>query len=49
MRRVQGNRAMSPAETPVAKPHYWEDAVSHLLRRDRILKKLRAGAADFDA
>ncbi|MFC4275138.1 DNA-3-methyladenine glycosylase family protein [Achromobacter aloeverae] len=31
---------MSPAETPVAKPHYWEDAVSHLLRRDRILKKL---------
>jgi DNA-3-methyladenine glycosylase II len=31
---------MSSADTPVAKPHYWEDAVAHLMRRDRILKKL---------
>jgi DNA-3-methyladenine glycosylase II len=31
---------MSSADTAIAKPHYWEDAVSHLVRRDRILKKL---------
>lgn len=30
---------MSSADIPV-KPHYWEDAVAHLVRRDRILKKL---------
>jgi DNA-3-methyladenine glycosylase II len=31
---------MSTADTPVPKPEYWEDAVAHLMRRDRILKKL---------
>lgn len=31
---------MPMVEKAVSKPHYWEDAVAHLLRRDRILKKL---------
>ncbi|AOB30496.1 DNA-3-methyladenine glycosylase [Bordetella sp. H567] len=31
---------MPTVDTTVSKPHYWEDAVSHLVRRDRILKKL---------
>lgn len=31
---------MPSADTSIAKPHYWEDAVSHLVRRDRILKRL---------
>ncbi|ANN78966.1 DNA-3-methyladenine glycosylase family protein [Bordetella flabilis] len=31
---------MSSADITVAKPAYWEDAVAHLVRRDRILKKL---------
>lgn len=30
----------SSAETSVAKPDYWDDAVAHLVKRDRILKKL---------
>ncbi|ARP94996.1 DNA-3-methyladenine glycosylase family protein [Bordetella genomosp. 13] len=31
---------MSSADTAIAKPAYWEEAVAHLMRRDRILKKL---------
>jgi DNA-3-methyladenine glycosylase II len=31
---------MSSADIAISKPHYWEDAVAHLVRRDRILKKL---------
>jgi DNA-3-methyladenine glycosylase II len=31
---------MSSADIAVPKPDYWEDAVAHLMRRDRILKKL---------
>jgi DNA-3-methyladenine glycosylase II len=30
----------SSAEISVAKPDYWDDAVAHLVKRDRILKKL---------
>lgn len=30
----------SAADIDIPKPDYWEDAVSHLMRRDRILKKL---------
>jgi len=30
----------SAADIAIAKPDYWEDAVSHLMRRDRILKKI---------
>ena len=29
---------MSTADTPIPKPDYWEAAVAHLMRRDRILK-----------
>ena len=31
---------MSTADTPIPKPDYWEAAVAHLMRRDRILKKI---------
>ncbi|MDM9560679.1 MULTISPECIES: DNA-3-methyladenine glycosylase family protein [Bordetella] len=31
---------MPAVDSAVAKPHYWEEAVAHLMRRDRILKKL---------
>jgi DNA-3-methyladenine glycosylase II len=31
---------MSSVEIVAAKPDYWEDAVAHLMRRDRILKKI---------
>ncbi|MCD0506116.1 DNA-3-methyladenine glycosylase family protein [Bordetella petrii] len=31
---------MPPDTATVAKPHYWEEAVAHLVRRDRILKKI---------
>jgi len=31
---------MSSADPSAAKPHYWDAAVSHLVRRDRILKRL---------
>lgn len=31
---------MVSSELPVAKPDYWDAAVAHLMRRDRILKKL---------
>jgi len=31
---------MSSADTVIVKPDYWEEAVAHLVRRDRILKKL---------
>jgi DNA-3-methyladenine glycosylase II len=31
---------MPTAEIDVPKPAFWEDAVSHLMRRDRILKKI---------
>jgi len=31
---------MPNAQTARAKPTYWDDAVAHLMRRDRILKKL---------
>jgi len=31
---------MSSADLSADKPHYWEAAVSHLVRRDRILKRL---------
>jgi len=34
------NPAIMSADIAVAKPHYWEEAVAHLVRRDRILKKL---------
>lgn len=30
----------SSAEISVEKPDYWDDAVAHLIKRDRILKKL---------
>lgn len=29
-----------PAEVEAAKPDYWDDAVAHLVKRDRILRKL---------
>ena len=32
--------AMPKADTPIAKPDYWDEAVAHLMRRDRILKKI---------
>jgi DNA-3-methyladenine glycosylase II len=38
--RTEEQPVMSSADIAVAKPHYWEDAVAHLVRRDRILKKL---------
>lgn len=31
---------MSSADIAIPKPEYWDDAVSHLMRRDRILKKI---------
>ncbi|OZI45484.1 DNA-3-methyladenine glycosylase family protein [Bordetella genomosp. 4] len=31
---------MSSADIVIAKPDYWEEAVAHLMRRDRILKKI---------
>jgi DNA-3-methyladenine glycosylase II len=31
---------MSTADIDVPKPAFWEDAVNHLMRRDRILKKI---------
>jgi DNA-3-methyladenine glycosylase II len=31
---------MSSADIPIAKPDYWDDAVAHLTKRDRILKKI---------
>ncbi|CAM4077398.1 DNA-3-methyladenine glycosylase family protein [Bordetella tumulicola] len=31
---------MSTADIAIAKPDYWEEAVAHLMRRDRILKKI---------
>lgn len=31
---------MSSPESAIVKPDYWEDAVAHLMRRDRILKKI---------
>jgi len=31
---------MPSADLSAAKPHYWDDAVAHLMRRDRILKKV---------
>ncbi|CAM4252892.1 DNA-3-methyladenine glycosylase [Bordetella tumbae] len=31
---------MSSADIAIAKPDYWEEAVAHLMRRDRILKKI---------
>lgn len=31
---------MSTADTIVSKPGYWEEAVAHLTKRDRILKKI---------
>ena len=31
---------MSIADTDIPKPDYWEAAVAHLMRRDRILKKI---------
>jgi len=31
---------MSNADITVPKPDYWEEAVAHLMRRDRILKKI---------
>ncbi|WP_019938413.1 DNA-3-methyladenine glycosylase [Bordetella sp. FB-8] len=30
----------SSADTPIAKPDYWDEAVAHLIKRDRILKKI---------
>jgi DNA-3-methyladenine glycosylase II len=38
--RIQEPPVMPSAEIAMDKPHYWEDAVAHLVRRDRILKKL---------
>ena len=34
------HKHMVTSELPVAKPDYWDDAIAHLMRRDRILKKL---------
>ena len=31
---------MSSADIPIAKPAYWDEAVAHLMRRDRILRKV---------
>ena len=31
---------MSIVDTDIPKPEYWEAAVAHLMRRDRILKKI---------
>ena len=31
---------MSTADLDIPKPEYWEAAVAHLMRRDRILKKV---------
>ena len=31
---------MSSADIEIAKPAYWDEAVAHLMRRDRILKKV---------
>lgn len=31
---------MPSVDTPAAKPEYWDAAVAHLMKRDRILKKL---------
>ncbi|HEY0295683.1 MAG TPA: DNA-3-methyladenine glycosylase 2 family protein [Bordetella sp.] len=31
---------MSSADIAIEKPDYWEDAVAHLVKRDRILKKI---------
>lgn len=30
----------SSVDTPIAKPDYWDEAVAHLVKRDRILKKI---------
>ena len=31
---------MNSSEFPATKPHYWESALTHLMKRDRIMKKL---------
>jgi DNA-3-methyladenine glycosylase II len=31
---------MNSSESLVTKPHYWESALTHLMKRDRIMKKL---------
>ena len=31
---------MSSADIPIEKPDYWDEAVAHLMKRDRILKKI---------
>ncbi|VDL06758.1 DNA-3-methyladenine glycosylase [Bordetella pertussis] len=31
---------MSSADIVIVKPEYWDDAVAHLMRRDRILKRI---------
>ncbi len=38
--RLRNPAIMPAADIAAAKPHYWEEAVAHLMRRDRILKKL---------
>lgn len=32
--------APNPVTTPNGKPHYWDDAVAQLMRRDRVMRRL---------
>ncbi|NDD12934.1 MAG: DNA-3-methyladenine glycosylase 2 family protein, partial [Betaproteobacteria bacterium] len=32
--------AVSVSELPVFTPHYWDEACKHLMKKDRVMKRL---------